>query len=251
MEWLTGFWGSIQSLRSFSHGLMWTAVIFAVLSAGATWLRYYIDRRVGELSKAEQAKRESLLQENLETKIRDVESSGAAAQAKRESLLKEDLETKIRDAEAAAANAKGLAEKERLARLKIEESLAPRELNADQQGKLATLLRKFSGTEFEIRVFKDPEPLKLLNILVEVLHSAGWVQKPVEAAMEISTKYGVAGFTLDTGVRIRIDPRYPKFMAGANALVTGLVAERIDAVVTEAALEIHPERMHIAIGKKR
>jgi len=43
-------WSSIESLRSLSHSLMWSAVIFAILAALSTGIRYYVDRRTGELS---------------------------------------------------------------------------------------------------------------------------------------------------------------------------------------------------------
>jgi hypothetical protein len=53
-----GVWDSIQSLRSLSHGLMWATALLAMAAAGATWFRYYVDRRIGELSGAQQAKRD-------------------------------------------------------------------------------------------------------------------------------------------------------------------------------------------------
>lgn len=43
-------WSSIESLRSLSHSLMWGAVVFAILAAVSTGVRYYVDRRAGELS---------------------------------------------------------------------------------------------------------------------------------------------------------------------------------------------------------
>ena len=43
-------WNSIESLRSLSHSLMWGAVVFAILAAASTGVRYYVDRRASELS---------------------------------------------------------------------------------------------------------------------------------------------------------------------------------------------------------
>lgn len=43
-------WSSIESLKSLSHSLMWGAVLFAILAAVSTGVRYYVDRRAGELS---------------------------------------------------------------------------------------------------------------------------------------------------------------------------------------------------------
>jgi hypothetical protein len=44
-------WDNIDSLRKLSHILMWTAGLFAIFAAFSTVGRYYIDRRVGQLSK--------------------------------------------------------------------------------------------------------------------------------------------------------------------------------------------------------
>lgn len=52
------FWNSIESLRSLSASLMWSAALLAMAAAGATWLRYYVDRRVSELSAQAQRLRE-------------------------------------------------------------------------------------------------------------------------------------------------------------------------------------------------
>lgn len=54
-------WSSVESLRSFSNVLMWSAVIFAILVAVATGARYYVDRRASELSSNAQQEREASL----------------------------------------------------------------------------------------------------------------------------------------------------------------------------------------------
>jgi len=43
-------WNQIDTLRAVSYGLMWASAILAILAALSTGLRYYIDRRAGELS---------------------------------------------------------------------------------------------------------------------------------------------------------------------------------------------------------
>jgi uncharacterized protein YdbL (DUF1318 family) len=157
----------------------------------------------------------------------------------------------IAEANARAAEAMKAAEQERLARVKIEEKLAWRDLNPEKQRRVEAKLKKFTGTEFEIRVFQEPEALHLLNIMVEILHLAGWIQRPVDAAMEVSTKYGAAGISVDAGIRILADPKHSDLRVPASALAAALLAEGIDAVAAEVLLERHPERIHILIGKKR
>src|SRR5437660_4615938 len=43
-------WNSIEILRNASHVLMWASALLAVAAALAAGVRYYVDRRVGELS---------------------------------------------------------------------------------------------------------------------------------------------------------------------------------------------------------
>lgn len=57
---------NVESLRSFSHTLLWATVAFAILAAVATGVRYYIDRRAGELSSLAQSERETELKIQVE-----------------------------------------------------------------------------------------------------------------------------------------------------------------------------------------
>ncbi len=54
-------WSSVESLRSLSNVLMWSAVIFAILAAVATGARYHVDLRASELSSHAQQEREASL----------------------------------------------------------------------------------------------------------------------------------------------------------------------------------------------
>jgi hypothetical protein len=61
------FWDNIQTLRSLSHCFLWAALILTpIIAAGAIGTRYYIDRRIGELSASAQAAREAKLREDID-----------------------------------------------------------------------------------------------------------------------------------------------------------------------------------------
>jgi hypothetical protein len=59
-------WNSVESLRSLSNLLMWAALVFAILAAMATGVRYYVDSRAGDLSTRAQLEREATLKSQVE-----------------------------------------------------------------------------------------------------------------------------------------------------------------------------------------
>lgn len=68
------FWNNIESLRQLSLALMWAAAVFAVLAAGTTWLRYYVDRRASELSAQVQREVDDARRQQLEATAGELES---------------------------------------------------------------------------------------------------------------------------------------------------------------------------------
>lgn len=185
--------------------------------------------------------------EEAKARTANVEKAVAEAQAQARKF-----EAEIASSSARAEEAKRLAERERLERVKIEERLAWRSLAAvDQQQRLVSKLKTFAGIPFTIRVFQEPEALRLLNQIVEILHSASWAQKPIVAAMEVSTKYGAAGISVDSGIIIRVDQRRAhEFGAAGKALAAALADERLASEFAITTLQFQPEVIHIAIGKK-
>lgn len=75
-----GFWNSAETLRQVSLVLMWSTVVFAVLAAGSTGLRFYVDRRVGELSSRSQKAQD----EESQRRIAASEAEVAALKVKNE-----------------------------------------------------------------------------------------------------------------------------------------------------------------------
>lgn len=85
-------------------------------------------------------------------------------------------EAKTARAVAEAAKANQRAEEERLARVKIEERLAPRSLTAAQETDLQNRLGKFAGTSLDILIYGggSEDALPLAGMIASGLRAAGW-----------------------------------------------------------------------------
>ena len=97
---------------------------------------------------------------------------------------KEALEALARK-DAALANerapeANKIAEGERLARLKLEEKLAPRNLGQEPRHRIEGKLKAFPGTPYELGVNPVPEATRFLEVIDGVLRSSGWDNKESE-----------------------------------------------------------------------
>ena len=132
------FWDNVQVLRSLSHTLVWTTVILSILTTGALGLRYYIDRRIGELS--------------------------TAAQTARETQLRADIDNARQRQDAAEAE---------VAALRIRQQ--PRELSSQQIQLFRTFLREASGRFLAVESpTGDLEAQRLALQLISHLRSEGW-----------------------------------------------------------------------------
>jgi hypothetical protein len=74
------------------------------------------------------------------------------------------------------AQANERAEEERLARVKIEERIAWRKLDAGQATQVLSVAKQFSGQEYALTVSVDPEAMNLMGIVDEILQAAEWVR---------------------------------------------------------------------------
>ena len=131
---------------------MWAAVILAVAAAGATWLRYYVDRRIGELSSQAQEVREEEGRRRQE-----------AAERELQDLRTHDEENRRRHQ---------LAEKE-LASLRSK--AAPRTLPSDARQALAAFLQgKPKGSVVIKASVNAPDARGYAEEVRAVLAQAGW-----------------------------------------------------------------------------
>lgn len=136
------------------------------------------------------------------------------------------------------------AEEERLARLKIEEKLAPRTLTGAQQDKIIQKLAAFSGQQFESASYQeDQEVHRLAVTLIQTLLAAGWKGLPAREML---------GLGLVIGVIVEYAPeKEEEFGAAAHALADALNTEGVLAsALANAEMSDHADRIRIKVGKK-
>ena len=141
----------------------------------------------------------------------------------KEEALKKELLTANERIATLGKEAEGLkaqAEADRLARIKIEEKLAPRTLTGEQQLVIIETIKPFAPQAFEFVSYQDDqEVVQLVHTLVRLLVSAGWKGFPAT---------GFLMAQLEVGIRIEFSPEGEKqFAPAANALADALNAEGI------------------------
>jgi type II secretory pathway pseudopilin PulG len=149
---MMSFWSNADVLRQLSHGLMWCALIFAVLAAGATGLRFYVDRRAGELSSASQQVRDEANQQRLR-------ASEAELQALRDQGQDNQKRHELAEKELATLSAKN----------------EPRTLSPTNRDALLTFLRQQVAGKVVIKAsVSTPDARAYGDQIAAALKSAGW-----------------------------------------------------------------------------
>jgi len=158
-----------------------------------------------------------------------------------------------------------IAEDERLARIKIEEKIAPRRFTAEQKKTIASKLRVFAGQKTFLRPYKgDTESIELAEDIFDALgpRGAGWDVSflPIETEQ--------TGADIISGILVGVFPAATKKdKEAAKNLVAAISAERLTIFGPQelpairefhiSNMKITPERhidlgspMVITIGKK-
>ncbi len=122
-------------------------------------------------------------------------------------------------AEERAAEANKKAEEERLARLKIEERLAPRRINAEQISRLVKDLKSLSGKKVILLVVSgNPETSVFGNSLRDALKTSGLI---------VELRPGMILGTVNPGISLTIGKnRFADANILANALIDAGLAEK-------------------------
>ena len=108
----------------------------------------------------------------------------------------QDATKAIAEANARAAEANEKTEAEKLARLKIEERLADRNLSKQQEMEIAEKLRKYAGQVVSIIGAPTPEPTGVSYAINRALSAAGWAV----TAIRSSDPRTLHGITVRNGV---------------------------------------------------
>lgn len=166
-----------------------------------------------------------------------------------------ELRTAALEAQTAEANretarlskeAEGLraqAEADRLARVKIEQKLAPRSLSNEQQAAIRLAIARFAPQMYEFVSYQDdPEVVQLVHTLIPMLQFAGWKGQPAK---------GFLLAQLETGVRVEFAPEDAAALSSAaKALADALSANGIAATFGDRAGLEKTAVLRIRVGKK-
>lgn len=121
-------------------------MVFGVLAAIAGGFAYYFSSRV------DIQKDSAFARFRLESTERIAAANSAAAEANERAKR---YESDIASANSRAAEAMRIAEQERLARVKIEEKLAWRDLSPEQEKSLSSKMQPFTGQRFKLITYQD------------------------------------------------------------------------------------------------
>jgi hypothetical protein len=118
------------------------------------------------------------------------------------------------------------AEKERLARVKIEEKIAPRRLTAEQIRSIANRLREFSGQRLNTFVVGgDSEIVDIGDNILSALigeRGAGWI---------VTVSTGQDSRVMDSGIIVEFSPGADsRNLVAAQSLADALRSERLDVI---------------------
>ena len=246
-------WHSVSALPDLSNvhflerGLYWSTFAYVVLvslAAIATLLVVLFATRVSSVKSAEFRRLQVTSAETVaqahagaarataqaalsHEELKRLEALIAESQAHREQLQKQNLELQRE------------LEKERTARLRLEEQVAPRRIRAGQRLAIVSALAGFKGQKVSVIVYPgDPETAAFAEQIKSVLEQAGMVISMAPALI-----YGEP----QTGISFEVGLHRRQFATSlAKAFVdTGVVTGTISATESENA-----DLMELTVGPK-
>jgi len=239
--------------------------VFAILVAigimgevGFGVRHWVLNRRLQAIQRVEDFNQEQTIA-GLNKEAGDARKDAASAM-ERAAKAEEHLGGARKDAAEAterAAEANKIAEGEKLARMKLEEKLAPRSLEQEQRQRIEAKLKPFPGTPYELGVNPMPEAIRFLEVIDGVLRSSGWINKESEKkdfrfifTLSNGTKVEQ---TMVTGVALQFtNTFFVEHKAATEALVLALRGEQVEV---RAELlpdsDPSPKAIHVIVGSKQ
>jgi hypothetical protein len=149
------------------------------------------------------------------------------------------------EANARAAEANQKFESERIARLKLEQRLAPRVISMEQANIIGALLKRFSGQKYVFVTYQDDkEAMEFAGQINTVLSQmAGWT---------VEQSKGFLAFTLEFNVTASTDPAASdktRDAAAAMAKAFSSVGIPATSAVTPGSTG-EPDTIQVRVGKK-
>jgi hypothetical protein len=137
----------------------------------------------------------------LESQASDLAISDARKQAAEANLLAKKYEADIAASNERAANAeKGTAE----ARLELAKLKLPRRLSHEQENRIISKFKRFTGQRFSLAVSGEAESLDLMRVLQDVLVRSGWILTRPDSFGDF--RIGDANMAFGKGVIIQFSP---------------------------------------------
>ena len=218
-----------ERARVLSQSVDWwnTAVIFALVCAALAAIAVVVTTRVAFVrAKALTDTQAKLLQVKeaqltIDLKDKDLKIADAGGKAATAERIADGFRLEIANANERAAQANRIAEEERLARIRIEEKMAPRRLSPAQRDQIARKLNSFAGQKVNLLAYGgDAESIGFANDIIATFSAAGWT---VNATNEIPSTRAIAGVL----VELRPDADDASRLA-AIAVVRAFCDERVD-----------------------
>jgi hypothetical protein len=124
----------------------------------------------------------------------------------------------------------------------------PRVLTREQQERIFSKIKQFSGQSFAAYTFQDQESIDFANAVGRILLGANWVVQTPDSDIAI----GKLGTTIFTGVQVEFAPsRANDFRSIAETLASALTEEGIPCKAMAVPFrEKSANAIHIVVGKK-
>jgi hypothetical protein len=179
----------------------------------------------------------------------DARSSEASAKAEsfRLEIAKANERAVLAQAQVAGATAEAAKANLELVKLKT-----PRSLSEEQQERIKSKIKPFSGIPFDLWVSTDSDSTALMEIIDAILSSAGWKIVPTEGTIQFANKAGVvtlSGISLHVPIEHLSEWGTPT-IALRDALVVEGLATTVSADAANAIKDMKRDRIHVEIGSK-
>lgn len=225
-------WNTISGAHSWENAFFWGSIIALILLGVMEVASHRAAQRKDELTEQQQA----------ETQRRhDDEMARLHLQAAELTADAEKSRAAIAEATARAAEANKIAEEERLARVKLEASIAPRALTQPQRAAAVARLQHFPGIVADIWLCNSPssDAPRLADALLQMLLAAKWDARGVSRLLGLSQAGVVVAIRTDAAARDN---------DAATALVAELNSDGIDAALTTGVTNSPVEVLGAFVG---
>jgi len=198
VSWIPG-WSSIAGTAWWSGFYFWASICALIALGMAEVASHRYSDRKDELAAVEQ----EAIQRRHDEDMAHVQHDAAQAIERAAQLEKEAAEAKaaIADANARVVEA---TQKALEAQLALEQFKAPRNLTPEQQDRIASKIKEFSGVQFALSISADNESYQLMKLIRAAVEKAGWIWAAPFGLVHNAD--GQAAISLQSGVKIQIAP---------------------------------------------